>query len=155
MPNIYIIMGDANAGKSTIIRALTGMGHPRGDWKIKPMNRPKITIYILSHALQEDVYLKTVKDLLRKSKDCDTILVALRIKGRDPVRGSGYYHIREFKKQGCTISQIVVLADAHRQNQIRRELRNIGRLPIAHFFPPQREPANAIASKIRKKWKWL
>lgn len=86
MPNIFIVMGDAGAGKSTTIHSLTGLGRSKRICRIRTENNEDINIYVLINALQEDNDITTVDELLENSNGCGNILVALRIGGR--VRGT-------------------------------------------------------------------
>jgi ABC-type methionine transport system ATPase subunit len=78
MPNIFIVMGNARAGKSTTIRSLTGLGHSRKIWRIRTESNEDINVYVLINALQEDSIIKTVDELLERSNRCENILVALK-----------------------------------------------------------------------------
>jgi energy-coupling factor transporter ATP-binding protein EcfA2 len=168
MPNVFIVMGDAQSGKSTTIRALTGLGPPKKCWNIRKQNNEDIDIYVFSHALQEDDKTKTVNQLLALAKGCNkNILVSLRIGRRNTARGTGYDHIRQFIEQGCNIAQIVVLivpdenntrSDGNIINGIEQEFHNEG-IDVNPLVIVRRAnelyPANAIAAKIRKEWGWL
>ncbi len=146
-------MGKTQTGKSVIIRSLTGVSKRQRKWEIRTKEDGDINICVLVRSLQEEDKIQTVNELLEWCENCENILLALRLGGRTRVKG--YKHIREFIEKRHSISPIVVLAKGEEQQEIRKELQKIG-VPQGNieFFEPKAIPTNAIAAKIRKKWRW-
>ena len=147
-------MGNANIGKSTTVRALTGMQNKRSgrNWKIASTKSGKTEFCVLGTSLQEIPISQ--EDFVKKYKNHKNILLTLRI---NPSRynGCGADYVQHFVKCGWNISEIVLLIEEDKPQGIRNTLQNIRELPIPLVIAPQIQAANAIAGIIRKRWNWL
>ena len=142
MPDVFIIMGKTKTKKSATIRALTGVFNG-GDWEVATQNET-IDIFVQVRALQEAGI--SPENFIRQRNGSSNILVCLWIpKGnRQP---DGHTYIKAFLKAGWNIKEIVVL----------------GTNELPYYLPKgtptipdsQNQPANGIACRIRKLWKWL
>ena len=146
MPEVQIIMGDPQVGKSRTIRALTGV-FKSSPSQIKTEDGRVIDAFVQIRALQEDVI--TPEEFIKKHDSDEYILLCLRINGghRNP---SGLEYIEKFRSHGWNIKDIYVLG---------RELSDLPfSLPhdiSAYSIKDSNIPANEIACKIRERWGWL
>ncbi|MFH1010934.1 MAG: hypothetical protein V1784_06850 [bacterium] len=147
MPNLYIVIGEAETRKSSCIRALSGVCR-RKSYEIATQNAGDIDIYIPgTSSLQErgispDDFMDEVK---RNSSE--NVLMSLWISATS-TQPDGHTYIQRFITSGWSIKEIVVLGENH--------LNLPANCPHPHFIPKSPiMPANAIAAQIREQWQWL
>ena len=147
MPNIFIIIGDPNAGKSRTIRALTGANRVTGTGYRIGTTTGEINVYVKLSALQENNI--PPRDFIRtiQQGNYQNVLVCLRRKQSNG-QPDAIFYIEEFLNVGWNIKQIVVLGQA---------LQNLQRnVPQPNYIPnPNQLPSNTIASYVRQWWQWL
>jgi len=149
MPNIFLIMGNPNAGKSRTIRSLTGVSRRRSRCYQVETRSGIIDIYIQLDSIQEEG--KTPKEFIDYIKNnynnIQNIFVGVWISYGDMPPGVDY--IQAFLNEGWNVNQIVVLG----ANNIVNLPQN---MPQPHYIPDSRSlPSNTIASRIRQWWQWL
>jgi len=154
MPNIFIVVGDANAGKSALIRCLTGLSRRRdGTWRVATEQNPDMPIFVLISALQEsENYARTPAQFIKdvNEKGFENVLVPLR---RSRSRGfpDCYEYINAFHNaDGWEIMQIVVLGEGFEENRLPAGLLNLLVINL-----PQENPANHNAANVRRQWGWI
>ena len=148
MPNIYIIMGNGNSGKSRTIRALTGISRMRDTGYQIGTQIGDINVYVRVSSLQESDI--SPQDFIREVQNGNyqNVLVGLWInQGNGQPNGVNY--IQEFLNAGWNINQIVILG-----------ANNVPNLPQNTSQPnpilnSRTLPSNTIASYIRNWWQWL
>jgi hypothetical protein len=162
MPNVYAILGESNTGKSTTVRALTGVSQRSHPWSVATSPTVNINFYIQMKALQEDDIKP--QDFLNKianhnhystkngHRPVNDILIPLRISG---IKGypDGIDYLKHFASVGWTVRQIVVLGAATSPSGLAALVpkHRIHLISYLHTMPP----ANKIASYIRGWWSWL
>jgi Fe2+ transport system protein B len=147
MKTIYCVIGNANSGKSSIIRALTGLGsHNRSK---------KVTITFLNNTLHE-FFVQTsaaqeknldVSRLIREINrgNCEYNLIALRF-DRPSSFPNYLSYLSRFETEGWNIKKIVLLGNHELLTQYN---------PILlRFNNPQNQTINKNAADIRKNWGW-
>ena len=165
MVNLWIIVGEANAGKSTAIRALTGV---RDDdiFTLDTVAGVLIpNMLIVSSALQErykksqpqdfvnyvmhGITMPGEKEKQNNQQQIDNVLICLRIQ-QVKNRPCANDYIRVFVQAGWNMSAPIV--HLHTQN-----LQYRAPLCIQHLMSPGRpdNASNKIAHAIRQVWQWL
>lgn len=145
-PEIWVIMGHGATGKSSTIRALTGVRDVRST-DVQKVHGTLNNIYVEPRSLQEKGISQS--DFTVDHNNDTYILCSLRINSRAQYP-NGLTYIQEFIKNNWRIRGITVL----------------GTLPYA--LPPNvltplyiptstqaRMPPNQIAHRIRSVWNWL
>jgi len=144
MPNVFVLIEEDGARKSSTIRALTGI-HNKGDWQVATTT-VIMNIYIETRSLQE----KSIRpqDFINQFGNKQNILISLRI---NPCKGcpGGVDYINAFVSNGWNISQIVILG-TNILPGLSQGLPQPFPIPIVPI-----EPANQIASRIRTRWGWF
>ncbi len=147
MPNVYIIVGGSQTGKSRTVRALTGAStaRPRGHF-VGTTNQGVITVYIQVRSLQEahiapQDFINTIQQ-----GNYENVLVTLRIKPIDIYPEAARY-IEAFLGVGWIIKHIVLL----NANVIHNQPENI---PQPMILQTNGVPSNTLASQIRPVWQW-
>ena len=147
MPEVQIIMGDSQVGKSRTIRALTGVFKSIPS-QIKTKDGKVIDVFVQIRALQEDGI--SPEEFIKEHDSDKYILLGLRVNGghRNP---HGLDYIEKLRSHGWNIKDIYVLG---------RELSDLPfSLPhdiSAYSIKDSKSmPANEIACKIRERWGWL
>jgi len=153
MPNVNIIIGEGQTGKSRIIRALTGASIGRKKiYLIGTENRGIIKAYVQVRSLQEAGIKpeKFVNDVGRET--CDDVLVALRIfpkitNGKTYPDGAAYmnYFLNNARWK---IKHIVLLEADTIPNRPEDT-------PRPMLLQTSGVPSNTLASQIRQIWRWL
>ena len=146
MPEVWIIMGDAQVGKSSAIRALTGAF--KSDYTNVQTAHGRLTnIFVQIRSLQENRI--SPERFIKDHRNDQYILLSLRINqaGGYP---NGLSYIREFNRNGWVIKGIAVLGTNILPYNLPQGLPN----PL--FIPnSQNTPANEVAYRIRQVWNWL
>lgn len=148
MPNVYVVIGDANTKKSSIIRALSGVDR-RDNYLIEDLEGNTLNIFIQIRSLQESkISIQEFIDYITK-QNIENVLVALR-KDRCNSLPQGMDYLQSFVANSWSIQQIVVLGE--------NQLPNLPQgCPQPNFFPNSADEniaANNIAHEIRKIWNW-
>lgn len=148
--NVYLILGEANSGKSSCVRALTGAGRTKVvSVATRDGNRRVFTVL---GALQELGWTTTQLIAKASSKDCTDVLVPLRIRRR--ITGGKRYppaskYVSEFLATGWHIQGFAVLGATSLEEQLP------GGVPRALFLPDAAtNPVNETAARIRRSWDW-
>ena len=77
MPNVYVVIGDANTKKSSVIRALSGVDR-RDNYLIEDLEGNTLNIFIQIRSLQESkISIQEFMDYIVE-KNIENVLVALR-----------------------------------------------------------------------------
>ena len=141
---IYCIVGDANASKSSVIRALTGV-RITGKTDVCFVNNKRNTFYVKVTSMQEETKHTIPKAIsLLKVENCDYNLIALRFKkvGNYPCAED---YLKAFIKKGWAIEGIAMLG-----NQLFED-NNLNKLVI-RITKPFDNAINKNASIIREVW---
>ncbi len=147
-PNIFIIVGGSQTGKSRIVRALTGVSMARPySSLVGTTNQGDINVYIQVRSLQEkhitpQDFINTIQD-----RNYENVLVALRLRAINIYPEASRY-IEAFLNAGWTIRHIVLL----NANTIHNQPANT---PPPMILQTGGIPSNTLASQIRPVWQWL
>ena len=159
MPNVYAILGESNTGKSSTVRALTGVTMQYDTWTVATTPPTgNIDVYVEIKALQESNiqpqdFVKKIADLdqfliTKGHHTVNNILIPLRISAVNGCPDGAVYlqHFARMPIPGWNIRPIVVLGAAAMPTAF----------PAHHPIPGLASmPANGIASQIRPLWNWL
>ena len=118
--NVYLIIGEANAGKTTVLRHLFGYWKSSKNGRLSRLatkNKGEINIFLKSFsALQEEKtgpreYIQFIKNHSMKPEN---VLVPLRI---DSINNCGRAvdYVREFEKEGWNIVASVILESKEKE----------------------------------------
>jgi hypothetical protein len=148
MPNVYVIMGEAGAKKSSTVRALTG-AYKSKSYDVGTSDKGVMEIFVQIRSLQEfpigpQDFIDFITD-----EEADNVLLTLRI-NRANRRPEGYIYLERFLMADWNIRSVIILNE--------RE--------VPQVYPPQLPrpilinntaamAANTIASRIRGRWLWL
>lgn len=145
MPNLYVVMGNSNVGKSRTIRALTGV-YRSSICPVALHQGDTVEIFVQVPALQESRI--SPRQFTAGYSNYENILLALWIRtGQGCLDGQTY--LREFQRAGWNVTDIIVLST----NAFRH---TVPGLPEPYPIPNSRRmPANQIAHEIRDRWQWL
>ena len=150
MRRVFIVVGHSGSRKSSTIRALTGVGHPKV-LQVQPINGEILDIYIHPASLQEDK--RTPDDFIRfveNLNDNPDVLVALRLQGsRTGEFPDATEYALQFEQAGWQIAGVASLHGGPRNPLINNTPAPI---PIDNS---NNMPANGIANRIRREWDWL
>jgi len=156
MKNIYIILGEAHAGKSTLVRSLTGL-RAEGAVKIQMNNKAanSICVYAFMCAAQEEQkHNHTPENLFDFINDNEYkhFLIPLRYNGKitnGEHRPDAQQYI-DLLNKNCNILGIALLS------QTTIPLINIPTSVTQIECPYSHDSAvNFIANKVRNGWAWL
>ncbi len=144
--NVYLLMGEAEARKSSSIRCLTGLFKKR-TCEIELTTKEEIEVYAMMQALQEakvdpDSFVKLVK----KGK-YSNVLVPLRIKraNRCP---AGLEYVEKFLNEGWNVKPIIILGTDRLPYQLASNI-------VREYIKDSADkPNNRNVKKIRRKWGW-
>jgi len=146
MPDIFIIIGDPNTGKSRTIRALTGARREAASGYRIGTTTGEINVYIKLSALQENKispgnFIRTIQQ-----GNYQNVLICLR-RNQSNGQPNAIFYIEEFLNVHWNIKQIVIFGDI---------LPNLQRNIQPNYIQNSRQlPSNTIASYIRQWWHWL
>ncbi len=157
MPDVFIILGKSGMRKSPTIRALTGRsqrggkGRGKENWQIATIQKGNIDIFVQIGSLQEKGISpeKFIAEINKGSYP--NVLVCLWIKKKDNERPDGATYIQEFVDKEWNIREVVVLT---KDKNLPPNYLPKGTPNPNYIYNSQSQPANQIASKIRKWWKW-
>jgi len=145
-PDVWVIMGHAAVGKSSTIRALTGVWR-LGKTNVQTVQGTLNDIFIQVRSLQE----KGIKpsDFIIVHNSDRYILLSLRINSRTQYP-NGLRYIQAFINNNWRIREIIVLGTNVLPYNLPRSI------PTPMFIPNSKNtPANQIAHQIRGIWNWL
>ncbi|KAB2967367.1 hypothetical protein [Zoogloea sp.] len=159
MPNVFLIMGDANARKSSTIRGLTGVARA-SEYDVETFLAPfRLSVYAKVSSLQES-HLQPV-DFIQTvdTGNYDNVLVSVwfsHLNWTDPITQQqhtfprGEVYVQQFLQQHWIIQEIVCLGVAQLPNPLPAGL------PAPLFIPlSPTMPSNEITSDIRRHWNWM
>lgn len=145
---IYILIGETETGKSSIIRALSGV-HNQGHRAIMTTNRDILEFRVWTTSSQE--FGHTPQDDLNVFNDTDEefILMSLRYEALNSEFPEAQTYIDAYEGAGHLIEQVVILRNHPELNfgQSEPEIHSILR--------PRQWPINGNASQIRNWWRWM
>ena len=153
--NVYIIIGEADVKKSSVIRCLTGL-YREGIYKIKHSNGTIIDTFIKTSSLQElgltEIEFVNKVTNHAKSKHID-VLISLRINsmvhpGSKRHMNSAEDYINYFNKSGWDISKIVCFQD------VNNSLSLGSIIPTLTLRITKNQPSNEIAAIVRNHFQW-
>jgi hypothetical protein len=148
MPNVYVIMGEAGAKKSSTIRALTG-AYKSKIYDVGTSDKGVMEILVKIRSLQEKPIHPVAFINLIKDEEADNVLLSLRIEKANKCP-HGYIYLEKFLMSKWKIRSVIILNE-----QI-----------VPEVYPPKLPrpmlisdtagmAANTIASRIRDRWLWL
>lgn len=148
MKIIYLIIGNANSGKSSTIRALTGLGSHNRSKRISItfLNNTEHEFFVQTSAAQEKNM--NVNRLIRviNNANSEYNLIALRF-DRPSTFPNYLSYLSRFEQEGWQIKKIVLLGNHEFLPQYQ---------PILlRFDNPLDQTINKNASDIRKNWGWF
>lgn len=143
---IFVCVGESNARKSSVIRALTGANYAtessvRKNWDLEINGRLERT-FVLTSAMQEaKVRPQTIIAQIRKS-DATHAIIALRLRA---AKGMGDHntYLKEFHSAGWKV-QVAWFGAAGNSNHVTSEI---------HLPNTIQDPTNVTAAKLRRRWK--
>ena len=149
MPNVWAVIGQGNARKSSTIRALTGVGNtrhlpPAGAtpplWDVSFVGGP-VQTYVFALALQE-IHI-TSADFIQmvNASGAHEVIVALRY--TNAVYGGAMAYLTAFQTAGWNIAGYAVLGPNNP---------GIGFGGGIHIPGNMTTPSNAIAGQLRSAW---
>lgn len=155
---LFIIIGNSNTRKSSIIRALSGVRDERV-FDIKT-DTEKIKVFVKTTSLQEAKIKRSdaanyIIKKLGKVAGCNTALICLRFTnkvhvGKEFISEDCTKYLIEFEKSNFIIEKMTVL------NEKIENIENIEMLQNAHLISDSKtKPSNELASEIRKLWNWV
>jgi len=145
-PEVWIIMGNRAVGKSTAIRALTGIYQSKKT-DVKTLEDVLECIFVHVRSLQEKKIQPS--SFINDHNNNRYVLLSLRVDkiGNFP---KGLEYIQKFINNNWDIRKIVVLGT----NNLPYTLP--GELPAPIFITNSNDiPANQVAHEIREDWNWL
>lgn len=143
MPRVYVLVGEDNTRKSSIIRALTG-ARIRDQYRILTTSGT-IDAYVEVVALQERPI--SPQDFMNQVGHNQNILIPLRIQATNNCPGWIDY-LNAFLSNSWTISQIVALETTPFQGLPQS-------FPLPLYIPSsgsRQIPINQLASQVRNHW---
>lgn len=151
--DVYVVIGAANARKSSLIRGLTGIGKsPRAGWKVRHMSGKTIELWCRTAALQEGgakmaLSPSAFANKMRMLKP-SAVLIALRVDG--PTYACEDY-LRPLPKGWRIAGAAFLGADG-----VLARSRFSWRGPAIHSCPTApNDPANLTSAAVRKVWGWV
>lgn len=155
MPNLHIIIGDANTRKSSLIRCLTGVGSRDALLDVKEASGNDIKVYCMHSALQEKPiapldFIATVSALSTQPTD---VAFTLRVNGL--TKQKTYYppfsdYLAAFSKVNWPVVNVALL-DA---NACRIPMGSFRGVRVCSEPNSKNQPTNQTASLVRAVWQW-
>ena len=153
--NMFLIIGEADAGKTTILRHLLGYWKSSKNGRLSRLatkNKGGINIFLKSFsALQEEKtgpreYIQFIKNHSMKPEN---VLVPLRI---DSINNCGRAvdYVREFEKEGWNIVASVVLDSTGNENYSHYP----NCKSVKSRFESDSVPTNKVAYDVRDHFNW-
>jgi hypothetical protein len=142
MVDVWAVIGNQNAGKTSTIRALTGVPGKRRTWDVAySANGPSIPTYVHPQALQEGKIAPAAFIADVKKAKVSRVIVALRLKAaRGQPDAQGY--LSQFLQAGWTVNSAVLNPAKPLQGILTKAVKLRGR-PL---------PSNQIARQLRQRW---
>jgi hypothetical protein len=144
----YVVIGEAQTRKSTLVRCLTGCAS-RGVRQILTRDGDELVLYARVLALQESG--TSAQDFIAEARasGCKQTLFCLW-PGQKQSRGKSYpsadTHIREFRQAGWQIHRIAVLGEPAISLPWRQ---------MAQFADVNAVPINLTAARVRDYFGWV
>lgn len=154
MPNLHIIIGDADTRKSSLLRCLTGVGSGNATRYIDVAEASgrTIQVYCILSALQENYkpllpaeFIKHIKSLHPKPTD---IAFTLRVSSRGSYPDCNAY-LQAFTAAGWPVVNVALLGSSACKQGSQISAQAVISVPSS----PQ-QPTNLTASQVRAVWKW-
>jgi hypothetical protein len=154
MPNLHIIIGDANTRKSSLLRCLTGVGSGNSNRyiEVSEASGKVITVYCMLSALQENYkpqcpaeFIDYVKALNPRPSD---IAFTLHVSSRGVYPAFSAY-FQAFTQAGWSIASIALLGSSACAQQ-----GNISATRVCAVANSTQQPTNQTATQVRKVWQW-
>lgn len=150
---LFLILGEANARKSSLIRCLTGIGRS-GKWSVCSASGNELPVYVQMTSLQEEQNTEsksyTANEFMEilddRAPEIDTILLPLRITGHE-------IYFNDFEHEGFTIEKVVILQRKH-ENYQALETTLCRRYDCLRIENSNTQPSSFTASKIRPFFGW-
>ena len=144
----YVIIGEPNARKSSVLRSLTGC-YRRNVKDIRLSNGKQIRIYARSTSLQE--IPKTAQEFIAETnkRGCSSVIFCLRSQA-NPENSVKYpdasAYLFSFKEAGWNIVKVAVLGTDTASPPY----------PQQKFFPNStKDPINQTAKAVRSHFEWI
>lgn len=146
MPKVWIVMGNAQVGKSSAIRALTGV-YRSGRTDVQTVHGRLNGIFVQVRSLQEKGI--SPQDFISARDDDEYILLALRVNqaGGCP---NGLSYMQAFTGNNWMINRVTVLGTDNLPYNLPQGIPN----PL-YIRNSGNIPANQTAHRIRNAWDWL
>jgi len=161
MPNLHIVIGDANTRKSSLIRCLTGYGGGAGanEKDIALTNGSVITVYCKPSALQEKAaggpfdpaaFITFIQNLQQSPTD---IIFSLRVSASGGCPQAAAYLSAFTIQPGWQIANMALLGNsAHAVQAILQPL--AGNARVVSVRNGRNQPTNLSAQQVRQVWGW-
>jgi len=154
MPNVHVIIGEANTRKGSLLRCLTGVGSAKGNLYMDVMQTSgsTITVYCVSRSLQENYRPMTPSDFiafigtLRPAPTDIAVTLRVRARGGYP---TAIAYLNAFARARWTIVNVALLGTAACALPVSTFSRSIA--PIPHSAS---QPNNQSARSVRRVWRW-
>ena len=148
--NVYVIMGEGNTRKSSLVRCLTGIHEKSKEKKphIVATQEGDIPVKIRIGSLQEVKKLPAEFIAECKLHDVPNILCAVRI---EPEKScpSGVEYLNAFIKEGWEVKPVIAL-DTISIPDFPKDLEQ----PM-YLYGSKSTPTNAMAARVRELWGWI
>ncbi len=154
MPNLHIVVGDANTRKSSLLRCLTGVGSGNATRYIQVAEASGnvLTVFCMLSALQESykpmtpaAFVRFVRQLSPQATD---VAVTLRANARGTYPGLAAY-LQAFSQAGWPVRNAAFLGPG--AYALRTSV--AGANSVAVTRSPN-QPTNQTAQQVRKAWGW-
>lgn len=151
MKRIYLVLGEGNVGKSTLIRCLTGI-RIASRIQVRETTLNDLTVWAYMRSVQEGNTPMSPSDLLHditkpEESQFHDYLIPIRITAFNNCPNYSVY-VNTLVAGGCTIVQAVALT----QNTVAPVL-GLPVVPIS-ITTSHLSPANANADIVRTAWGW-
>ena len=153
MPNLHIVIGDANTKKSSLLRCLTGLAKSPIFRDVKLVNGAIIHVYCVSSALQENFRPMTPTDFVQHVNSLNPsptdIAITLRTNGRGNYPSAQAY-LTAFANANYTIANVAILGQS-----TAGLLQFANSVNVVVVQNSQIIPANEVAAPVRSVWGWI
>jgi hypothetical protein len=158
MPNLHIIIGDANTRKSSLLRCLTGCSSSNTTVKVTQASGKVIDVYCKIRSLQEKTqknppqnlnpqqFIQEIKNLPNTPTD---IAITLRVKPTNGCLGFGAY-LNAFSAIGWSVVNVALLENSSNISQSSISASNVVSVPNS-----KTQPTSQTSSHVRQAWKWM
>lgn len=154
MPNLHIIIGDANTRKSSLLRCLSGVGSGNASRYIQvaEASGSVITVFCMLSALQENYkpklpaeFVAYIKALNPKPTD---VAITLRVSATGHCPSFGAY-LQAFANACWPVANVALLGASACAQHASIAAGNVSSVPQS-----MNQPTNLTASQVRKVWQW-